>query len=174
MNLISFLARVPLPGLLFILLPGQAVFADNHDEISEPVTCQIEYWSVGDQQERNDDGWLLAWKAKVSGDLTGEMRWWVPETPPAPEGEYSHGKIGYYVARWELWLDGELALSGKSAGKTVIADGEDGIWDGHGIVLEANGDSNALVGRKTYETGTVIMPSDPSVNSTGAGLFVIY
>ena len=67
-----------------------------------------------------------------------------------------------------------MILAGESAGKTVIPDGEDGICDGHGIVLEANGDSSSLKGRKIYETGTVIIPTDPEVPSTGAGMFVIY
>ena len=131
---------------------------------------------AGDAQlgERDDDGWLLAWKANVSGDLSGELRYWFPETPPAPEGTYSDGKVGYYVARWELWNGDELILAGESAGKTVIPNGEDGIWDGHGIVITAKGALSALKGRKVYETGTVIMPSDPAVPSTGAGMFVIY
>jgi hypothetical protein len=33
---------------------------------------------------------------------------------------------------------------------------------------------SALKGRKIYETGTVIMPTDPDVLSTGSGMFVIY
>jgi len=67
-----------------------------------------------------------------------------------------------------------LILAGESAGKTVIPDGEDGIWDGHGIIMEAIGDLSSLKGRKTYETGTVIMPSDSAVPSTGSGMFLIY
>jgi hypothetical protein len=174
MNLISFLARVPLLALLASLLPVPAVFADHHEELSGPVTCQIEYWSVAEEGETDENGWLLAWKAKASGDISGEMHWWFPETPPAPESEYSNGKIGYYVARWELWVDDELILAGESAGKTVIDEGEDGIWDGHGIVLQANGELSSLTGRKTYETGTVIIPPDPTVVSTGTGMFVVY
>lgn len=174
MNFIAMLARVPLLVLPLILLPVPAADADDHAEISGPLTVQIEYRSVGKLEERNDDGWLLAWKAKASGDMTGEMRWWFPETPPAPESTYSDGKVGYYVARWEFWSGDELVLAGKSAGKTVIPDGEDGIWDGHGIVMETNGDLSSRKGRRIYETGIVTMPSDPEMSSTGTGMFVIY
>ncbi len=174
MKLKSVLALSFLLTMLFALPPGPTVFADDHAVPSGPLTIQIEYWSVGRLEERDDDGWLLAWKAKASGDLNGEMRWWFPETPPAPEGMYSHGKVGYYVARWEFWSGDELILAGKSAGKTVIPDGEDGIWDGHGTVLEANSDLSSRKGRRIYETGIVIMPTDPEVTSTGSGMFVIF
>ena len=174
MNITPVFAPSPLFVLLTMMLPGAAAFADDDAAIQGPIACQIEYWSVADQKERDDDGWLLAWKANVSGDLTGEMRWWFPASPPAPEGEYRGGKIGYYVARWEVWNGKELILAGESAGKTVISNGEDGIWDGHGIVMTAKGDLRSLIGRKTYETGTVVMPLDPSVHSTGVGMFVIY
>ena len=174
MNPKPFFTSAPLLVVLVAMLSGAAVLADDDEAIRGPIACQIEYWSVVDQEERDDSGWLLAWKANVSGDLTGELRWWFPASPPAPEGKYSGGDIGYYLARWELWNGEELVLAGESAGKTVIPDGEDGIWDGHGIVMAAKGDLQSLIGRKTYETGTVIMPSDPSVRSTGAGMFLIY
>ena len=174
MNLISILTRTPLVALPFICLPEPAAIADDHAEISGPLTLQIEYWSVYDAGERDDEGWLLAWKAKATGDLTGEMRWWFPENPPAPDSMYSHGEIGYYLARWELWVGEELVLAGQSAGKTVIAEGEDGIWDGHGIVMQTNDAMSSLKGARTYETGTVISPKDHTVRSTGSGMFVIF
>jgi len=165
---------MPLLIILFMILTGPTAFANDDALPSGLLTCHIEYWSVGHLGERDDEGWLLAWKANVGGDLTGELRYWFPESPPVPEGAYKDGKVGYYLARWELWKGEELVLAGESAGKTVIPDGEDGIWDGHGIVMEANGDLNAVKGRTTYETGTVIVPSDPDIQSTGSGMFVIY
>lgn len=174
MKLNSVLTPLPMLLALVFILPGPTVVADDHAAPRGPLTSQIEYWSVSELEERDEEGWLLAWKANVSGDLTGEMRWWFPETPPAPEGTYAGGEIGYYLARWEFWDGDELILAGESAGKTVIPVGEDGIWDGHGIVMEANGDLSSLKGRKTYETGIVVMPADPEVNSTGSGMFVIY
>ena len=174
MKLNSAVARSTLLVLLFLMQPASIAFADDVASVDGPLACQIEYWSVVRDDVRNDDGWLLAWKAKVSGDFEGELRWWFPETPPAPEGEYSDGKVGYYVARWQLWQGDELVLAGESAGKTVMAEGEDGIWDGHGIVMQATGELSSLKGRKIYETGTVIMPADPEVPSTGSGMWVIY
>lgn len=173
MKLSSVVAPVPVFLLVFLTLSGPTVLAENGAPVPGVLTSQIEYWSVTKLEERNEKGWLLAWKATVSGDLEGELRYWFPETPPAPESVYSPGKIGYYLARWELWIGDALILAGESAGKTVIPEGEDGIWDGQGIVMEAYGDWSSLKGRKTYETGTVIMPSDPSVVSTGDGMFVI-
>jgi hypothetical protein len=174
MKLNSVLAPTPLLMLLIIMLSAPTAFADDDVVLRGLLTCEIEYWSVGHLGERDDKGWLLAWKANVSGDLTGELRYWFPGSPPVPEGTYAGGKVGYYLARWELWNGEELILAGESAGKTVIPDGEDGIWDGHGIVMETYGDLSSLKGRKTYETGTVIMPSDPAVPSTGSGMFLIY
>ena len=174
MKLNSVLVPTLLSVLLFLMLSGPTAFADDETAPSGLLTCQIEYWSVSHVGERDGNGWLLAWKAKVSGDLTGELRYWFPDSPPAPEGTYAGGTVGYYLARWELWNGDEMILAGESAGKTVIPDGQDGIWDGQGLVMEANGELSSLTGRKTYETGTVIMPSDPAVVSTGSGMFVIY
>ena len=173
-------ARIPgirLVHLILHLPSGNPYILCVYDDDAVPVgplACQIEYRSVGHLGEHDEKGWLLAWKADVSGDLNGEMRWWFPELPPVPEGAYAGGKVGYYLARWELWKGDELILAGESAGKTVIPDGEDGIWDGHGLVTETNGEMRSLRGRKIYETGTVLMPADPDVRSTGSGMFVIY
>ena len=174
MRIKPVLALAPLIMLLCITPSGPTALAELETVPEGPLALQIEYWSVGKQGETNKDGWLLAWKAKATGDLTGEMRWWFPESPPVPETEYSHGEVGYYVARWEFWDGDELILAGKSAGKTVIPDGEDGIWDGHGLVMEAHGSLSSREGRSIYETGIVIMPADDETPSTGSGMFVIY
>ena len=174
MNVNSAVISTPLLALLLLALPDSTAAVSDDAAGMRPLTCHIEYWSVGHLGEKDDDGWLLAWKAKVKGDLDGELRYWFPETPPVPEGKYSHGEVGYYLAKWELWSGDKLVLAGESAGKTVIPNGEDGIWDGHGIVLQGDGQLGSLVGRKIYETGTVIMPADPAEISTGSGMFMIY
>jgi hypothetical protein len=168
------MASAALLALLVMMPSAPIALADDDADLIGPLTCQIEYRSVGHLGERNGEGWLLAWKAAVSGDLTGELRYWFPDSPPAPDATYSGGEVGYYLARWELWDEGELILAGESAGKTVIPEGEDGIWDGHGIVLETNSDLSSLRGRRIYETGTVILPSDPAVPSSGSGMFLVY
>jgi len=40
--------------------------------------------------------------------------------------------------------------------------------------MSTDSDLGSLKGRKIYETGTVIMRSDPAAPSTGAGMFLIY
>jgi len=86
---------------------------------------------------------------------------------------YKGGKVDYYKARWEIWVDEKLVLAGESAGKTVTPDQSDGMWDGHGVVTEANGKFARLKGRKVYETGPVIYGSNPPVSLTGTGMFQI-
>jgi hypothetical protein len=54
-------------------------------------------------------------------------------------------------------------------GKTVLPTGEDGMWDGHGVVTEGRRWFSPLKGRHIYETGPVIKPE-----FYGTGIFVIY
>jgi len=83
---------------------------------------------------------------------------------------YNNGRIVPYAARWEIW-DGEtLVLAGESSGKTVIPEGQDGIWDGVGVVTEAHGRYNLLKGRHIYETGPVIFDGLPY----GTGIFSLF
>ena len=79
MHLITILTRLPLLVLLLIVSPGPGAIADEDAATGEPLTMQIEYWSVSKLEQRDEDGWLLAWKAKASGDLAGEMRRHYPE-----------------------------------------------------------------------------------------------
>ena len=101
------------------------------------------------------------------------MKWWLPTASAVPSAEHDNLVFSYYSARWEVWSEGELVVAGDSAGKTVFANGADGIWDGHGIVKEAQGDRASLIGRRTYETGPVIAGLDPPVSYAGRGMFVI-
>ena len=49
-----------------------------------------------------------------------------------------------------------------------------GIWDGHGVVTEARPEFITLLGNKIYETGPVVVGSNPPVSYAGIGLFVVY
>ncbi len=102
------------------------------------------------------------------------MKWWFVQPSPVSGNTYMGGEVVFYVARWEIWAGEELLLAGESAGKTVYPDGADGMWDGHGIVTEASRDFDVLKGRKVYETGPVIVGSDPPVSFSGTGMFLIY
>ena len=52
MKLKSLKAAAPLFVLLFMMLSGPAVLAGDDAAIRGPLTCQIEYWSVGQLGER--------------------------------------------------------------------------------------------------------------------------
>jgi hypothetical protein len=157
-----------------IALPVAAAHAADNVAAKASYSGKIDYWFVGHLDQRDADGRLLVWEARVEGDFTGTMKWWVVTPPPVGGGAYSGGRLGYYAARWEVWNGDTLMLAGESAGKTVFAEGADGIWDGHGVVTEAGADYASLVGRKVYETGTVIRGEEPPATFTGTGLFFVY
>ena len=103
-----------------------------------PLFNEIEYRFVGDRGEVDDEGWLLLWVASLEGDLEGEIRWWFEEPNPIADQEIAGASIAYYEGKWEIRIDGGACLEGRSAGKVVTRPGEDGIWDGHGVVTEGN------------------------------------
>ncbi len=138
------------------------------------LTGQIDYYFVGHFGQFDDQGRLLVWEGTIEGDFTGVVKWWFEIPGPALGATYDGGRFAFYAARWEIWADGKLILAGASSGKTVFADGADGIWDGHGVVTEGSGPYNVLKGRKLSETGTVLIGDMPPVTYTGRGLFSIY
>ena len=160
--------------VLFVTHAMQTVLAENSSSSDERLVGKIDYWFVGHFGQSDDEGRSLVWEATVQGDLQGEMKWWFANPPPVSALTYEGGRMTFYAARWELWVDGELLLAGESAGKTVFPDGADGIWDGHGRVTEAEGRFRTLKGRGVYETGPVMPGQDPPKTFSGTGVFVIY
>ena len=120
----------------------------------------IEYEYKGHLGIFDEEGRLLVWEGNIWGDLNGHMKWWVVVPGPVPDSDFDNGTFSYYTARFEFYNEmDELMLAGQSSGKTVfpaLAEG-DGIWDGVGVVTEAKGRYNPLKGRKTYETGPVVL-----------------
>ncbi len=159
--------------MLSMTLAGTMAFADDRAVPNGRLVSQIDYSFVGNLGETDTEGRLLVWEATIEGDFMGEMKWWFEEAP-VEDGVFDAGFIAFYAARWEIWSAGELLLAGESAGKTVFPDDADGIWDGHGVVTEANGKFNPLKGREVSETGTVIWGTDPDPLFTGRGMFLIY
>jgi hypothetical protein len=153
---------------------NQQSLADNQSESDSVLVGQVEYWFVGHLGQMDDKGRLLVWEATIEGELAGKMKWWFVNPPVIAEVAMAHGRVSFYTARWEVWTDGELLLAGESAGKTVFSDDADGIWDGHGRVTEAVGRFSDLIGRQIYETGPVILGSDPPKSFKGSGAFVVY
>jgi hypothetical protein len=152
----------------------QVANAEDNADPEEPLSGEIDYWFVGHCQQRDSAGRLLAWEATIEDDVHGKMKWWFVIPPPRSPITFQGGRSTFYAARWGLWVDDELVLAGETAEKTFFPDGADGIWDGHGRVTEAEGRFNALVGRKVYDTGPVILGEDPPKTYTGTGLFLIY
>ena len=138
------------------------------------LTSEINYRYVGHLEQMDDKGRLLVWEATVTGDLTGKIKWWFVNPPPASAIEYTGGRLSFYAARWEFWAGEELLLAGDTAGKTDFRSGVDGVWDGHGVVTEGSGIYDSLVGRRVYETGSVSVGSDPPMSFSGTGMFAIY
>ena len=173
----KFKAVRKLTSLLFVgavSLAGIIGCADAGSAPMEPLVSEIAYRYVGHLEEVDEQGRLLVWKATIQGDVTGELKWWFVQPSPVSSTPYAGGRADFYAARWEIRVDGELVFAGESAGKTVWLDGADGIWDGHGIAMEARGDFSRLKGSRTYETGPVIMGSNPPDSLSGAGIFLIY
>lgn len=140
----------------------------------DPLMSQIDYRFVGHLEETDDEGRLLVWEANIDGGFTGTMRWWFADPPPVDNAVYGGGRMSFYAARWEILVQGKRVLAGISTGKTNFPDGADGIWDGHGRVTEAATGYEALVGRRVYESGTVVLGAEPPVSFTGTGVFAIY
>ena len=160
--------------VLFIAQTMQMAFAVDNAVADSLLTGKTDYRFVGHLGQTDDEGRLLVWEATIEGDVEGQLQWWFVNPPPTPQLEYAGGRLTFYAARWELWVDEELLLAGESAGKTDFRNGADGIWDGHGRVTEAAGRFHALKGRVVYETGTVIVGSDPPKSFSGTGMFLIY
>lgn len=162
---------------LILLAMAVAAAITPRDGAAEPgpqLIGRIDYRFVGHLEQTDGAGRLLVWEADVEGALSGTMKWWFDTPPPVGEVAIGGGRVTFYSARWELWRDGSRLLAGVSTGKTVFSGGGDGIWDGHGTVTEGGGDYSALLGRRVYETGPVILGSDPPVSLAGTGLFAIY
>lgn len=174
---LSFFLIKELPVYLVILFAPhatQTALAENNAKPAERLIGKIDYWFVRHLGQTDDAGRALTWEATIDGDVSGQMKWWFVTPSPASPITRAGGRTTFYAARWELWVDEELVLAGETAGKTDFDGGGDGMWDGHGRVTEATGDLESFIGRDVYETGPVMLGSDPPRTLTGTGLFVIY
>ena len=166
---------ITLPAVVLFSMAAAQMARSASDVIADDqLTGEIKYRFVGHLEQVDEKGRLLVWEAEVDGDIQGTMKWWFVNPPPVSETIYAGGRLSFYAARWELWYENELQLAGVSAGKTDFRDGADGIWDGHGRVTDARGKYELLKGRSIYESGPVILGSEPPATLTGTGVFLIY
>ncbi len=161
------------PLVLILVSCGPRPAERAGPEPPAPLFSQIEYRFVGDRGERDAEGWLLLWVASIEGDLNGEARWWFEEPNPIPDLAVAGGAFAYYEGKWEVRVEGAPVLSGRSAGKVVTRTGEDGVWDGHGVVTDASAAYRAWLGRRIYETGPVVFGETAADPPWGRGLFVV-
>ncbi len=132
-----------------------------------PLYCTTDYVFVGHLGTFDDDGRLLCWIGTVSGDINGEINWWM--------FFYTKAQVTHFADDiWEI-LDsetGEVLLRGDEKGTTTIRHGKNSVWRSNGIVLEAYGDFEIWVGRHVHMGGhfTWIVPGFPD---SGSGILRI-
>ena len=96
--------------VLSIAQTAQMALAENDAIPAERLTAKIDYWYVRHLGQTDDKDRLLVWEATVEGDLNGRMKWWFVSPPPASRIMYTGGRLTFYAARWELWVDEDLLL----------------------------------------------------------------
>jgi ketosteroid isomerase-like protein len=165
MNKLITIKSASVLALVLLVVLG-AVLAGDAIDAQKPVSaiiCTITYDFFGHLGSVDDEGRLLAWDGEIQGDIEGRILWWF---------DLAHmqkiGQVSYYVARWEIYdLADNLLLAGDSAGTTAKPPGEDGIWRGKGIVIEASAEFEYWIGRQIYEAGNVTY--DEAGNPKGGG-----
>jgi hypothetical protein len=147
------------PIVLAALITGAArsTTSDRVPAAAGIVSARIDYYFVGDREQVDSEGRRLVFEATVEGDVSGTMNWWFVDPAPAPRVDYEGGYTDYYEARWEIRSNESLLLAGESVGKTFVLDGEEGIWDGHGVVTEAYGAFDDLVDPPATMSGTAVI-----------------
>ena len=147
--------------VLLVVIPLGAVQAKT------PLYCTTDYYFVGHLGTFDAEGRLLAWQGTVSGDINGEINWWM--------FFYTKAQVTHFADDiWEI-LDsetGEPLLRGDEHGTTTIRHGKNSVWRSNGIVLEAYGDFEIWVGRHVHMGGhfTWVVPGFPD---SGTGIIRI-
>ena len=127
-------------------------------QAKNPLNCTTEYWFVGDLGIFDDDGRLLAWTGTVSGDINGEINWWM--------FYFTKAQVTHFADDiWEIFDSetGELLLRGNEKGTTTIRHGKNSVWRSNGMVTETNEDLAIWLGRNVHMEGhfTWVEPGFP-------------
>ena len=155
-----------------IVAIGLAGCSEEPPVSAQVLASAIDYTFIGGRGETDADGNVLMWTADVSGDLNGTMFWWFPPNQEEPD-PYVGGELSFYSGIWELRDGDRMLLRGRSTGKTDVKTETDGVWDGHGIVVEAAQEYASLIGARIYETGSVEFGENPPETLTGKGMFSV-
>ena len=151
MNKLTTIKSISLLALVLLVVLGSVLAGDKVITPLSALNCTITYNFAGHLGTIDDEGRLLAWDGEIHGDIEGVIKWWFDLTHSRKIGQTSH-----YAARWEIYdLAGNLLLAGDDAGTTAKPPGEDGIWRGKGIVIEASAEFEDWIGRQVYDGGNV-------------------
>ena len=134
---------VVLLSLVFLVAVAPAV-----TQAKNPLNSTVYYWFVGHHGIFDDEGRILAWQGTVSGDINGEINWWM--------FFYTKAQVTHFADDiWEI-LDsetGEPLLRGDEHGTTTIRHGKNSVWRSNGVVTEAYGDLAIWLGRNVHFSG---------------------
>ena len=111
------------------------------------------------------EGRLLGWEGTISGDIEGQISWWM-YWPPKFVGQTNH-----FVSRWEI-LDsaGVVLLAGYDAGVTRVRHEKNSVWWANGTVTEASAEFEDWIGRPMHEGGSFTWAA-PGLPDHGTGIF---
>ncbi len=155
---------VVLLSLVFLV----AIIPIGMTQAKKPLNCTTDYYFVGHLGELDADGRLLCWKGTVSGDINGEINWWMYIL------DRTSTQVTHFAGdRWYIFdSDDNLLLSGDEHGTTTVRHGKNSVWRSNGIVLEAYGDYAIWLGRNVHMGGhfTWVFPGFPD---SGTGIIRI-
>jgi len=141
-KLICFLLTL---ALLLTLAP--AGMGEN-PKPAPSLVATVEYCFVGDLGIFDPDGRLLGYVGTISGDIEGDISWWVV-VPTKIVGQTNH-----YVTKWEVYdPTGVLIMAGYDAGVTTVRHGNNSVWRENGTVIEANAEFESWIGRHVHQEG---------------------
>jgi hypothetical protein len=134
-------------ALVLALVPAGMAEAEKP---APTLTGTTEYDFVGHLGQFDAEGRLLAWQGTITGDIEGVIRWWM--VVPSKRG----GQASHFVERFEIWEDDDfdnLLLAVDEEGTTTVCHGKNTVWRANGTVIEANGEFQDWVGRRTHNSG---------------------
>lgn len=166
-------SRTLLCSVVFVFATA-SVGADDDDVCRISLRSVSDYVLVAHLDIFDEEGRKLFWKGTLKGDIDGVGLWWfdVPLPPVEKQDDY---RVNFYSGRWEIYdqdplpntnpnPNAKLLVAGMSAGETLVPldpPGSDGIWDGIGVVTEANEEFEPLIGCEVFEGGPVVFTSFP-------------